>query len=162
MCVPLGTHHKTESFIRYALTDSTVDIEHSSQRFCFRQKRRGTWSTRGGRERVSDSYFRSAVRALARITGRGKRCDGHVHRGPIWKVECAPSQMRASTLSMVRWKRRSRCAFRVRRGRNERETLRESTGAGERAGLQKAIMRICGWVHTARVYDALAHARNWS
>jgi hypothetical protein len=34
----------------------------------------------------------------------------------------------------------------LRRRQNERETQRESAGAGERAGLQKPIMRICGCI----------------
>ncbi|KAJ7890020.1 hypothetical protein B0H13DRAFT_1887790 [Mycena leptocephala] len=108
-----GTSQKGTSVIRYALTDGRHVHWLAVANYSTSRKVDSGWPRARARQRG--------------CTRRGKQCAGHVHRGPIWKVECAPSQMHASTLcgwfggkdgfdAQGFWGRR----------RNEDETPRES------------------------------------
>ncbi|KAJ7853229.1 hypothetical protein B0H13DRAFT_2581055 [Mycena leptocephala] len=102
------------------------------------------------------------------------RRQGCARRGKAMRWECPPQFDREGALhaaadtrmytcadgsvSMVRWKRRIRCAGRDfgRQGRNEGETQRESAGAGERnSGEQRCVTRMCG----CRVHEGMMRLR---
>ncbi|KAJ7866106.1 hypothetical protein B0H13DRAFT_2281503 [Mycena leptocephala] len=101
--------------------------------------------------RKHDGYAQSRLGAApsARIgkdvRGGGNQCAGHVHRGALEGGLHAVADARMYTCV-------GGSRFKGRRRRNERKTQRESGGAGDRAGPQKAAMlpsaRVVMHLHT--------------